>query len=175
MERHNVNLCAAVGILVGMFFIGGKPVRAVEPVSQESGIRWQADLQAAHREAVRLNRPVLIVFGADWCGFCKKLEQESLGHPQIAEYINQTFVPLHLDFDESEREAKILSVQSIPCVLALTPRAELVGRVDGYVAPQKMAEMLGKSLQMKTRLEQARRSKSPPQPKWPPPPVNRLF
>ncbi len=142
--------------MLGTVLAGGKLVSAAEPVSKQSPIRWQADLQAAHREAVRLNRPVLIVFGADWCHFCKKLEMESLGHPQIANYINQTFVPLHLDFDQSEREAKILSVQSIPCVLALTPQAELVGRVDGYVAPQKMAEMLTKSLQMKTRLEQAR-------------------
>ena len=155
MDRHTFGCCAAGLVLLLPFVGGGSSARAAEPVSEQPAIRWQPDLQSAHREALRLNRPVLIVFGADWCHFCKKLEKESLGHPQIAEYINQTFVPLHLDLDQSEREAKILNVTSIPCVLALTPQAELVGRVEGYVAPQKMAEMLSKALQRKARLQQA--------------------
>jgi thioredoxin-like negative regulator of GroEL len=141
-----------MGFILG---IAAGPVEAAEPLPV-AGIQWHTDLQAAHRESLRLNRPVLIVFGAEWCHFCTKLENESLGHPQIAQYVNQTFIPVHLNFDVSEREAKILGVEAIPCVVALTPQAELVGRLDGFAAPQKVADMLVGATQMQTKLQQAR-------------------
>ena len=105
---------------------------------------------------------MLIVFGADWCHFCKKLEKESLGHPQIAQYINQSFVPVHLDFDQSEREAKILGIEAIPCVVALTPQAELVGRLDGFVSPKQVADMLTKATQMQSKIQQTRYTQPAP-------------
>ncbi len=151
MHRCIIALCAA-GIALGLF---ARPLASAEPLFN-AGIQWHRDLQAAHRESLRLNRPVLIVFGAEWCHFCTKLEKESLGHPQIAQYINQTFIPVHLDFDVAEREAKILDVKGIPCVVALTPQAELVGRLDGFASPQKVADMLTGATQMQTKLQQAR-------------------
>lgn len=151
MDRCIKTFCAW-GLILGF---AGRPITAAEPLPL-AGIQWHTDLQAAHRESLRLNRPVLIVFGAEWCHFCTKLEKESLGHPQIAQYINQTFIPVHLDFDASEREAKILDVKGIPCIVALTPQAELVGRLDGFAAPQKVADMLVGAAQMQTKLQQAR-------------------
>lgn len=151
MDRCGKTFCA-LGLVLGLL---AGPVFATEP-SPGAGIQWHTDLQAAHRESLRLNRPVLIVFGAEWCHFCTKLENESLGHPQLAQYINQTFIPVHLDFDLSEREARILDVKAIPCVVALTPQAELVGRLDGFAPPQKVADMLVGAAQKQTQLQQAR-------------------
>ncbi len=152
MDRSRFFVCALCLVLVG--FSLSESIQAAEPQANvQPGIRWQADLQAAHRESVRLNRPVLIVFGAEWCHFCTKLEQESLGHPQIVQYINQTFIPVHLDFDAAQREAGILEVKAVPCVVAVTPQAQLVGRLDGYAGPQKVGEMLTKAAQMQVQLQ----------------------
>lgn len=153
MDRRLLICCILlVPITIGLSLHEGT---AAEPPSS-SAIHWQRDLQAAHRESIRLNRPVLIVFGAEWCHFCKKLEQESLAHPQIAQYINQAFIPLHLDFDQSQREAEILGVKAIPCVVALTPQAELVGRLDGFASPQKVAKMLTGATRLQSQIQQAR-------------------
>ncbi|MCA9069441.1 MAG: thioredoxin family protein [Planctomycetaceae bacterium] len=153
MDRRQLIFCTLVTTFV--IFAGLGDGQATEPTTP-TPIRWQSDLQAAHRESLRSNRPVLIVFGAEWCHFCKKLEKESLAHPQIAPYINQSFVPLHLDFDESQRETEILNVKAIPCVVVLTPQAELVGRLDGFATPQKVAEMLTKSTRLQSQIQQAR-------------------
>lgn len=153
MDRHVVVRCALGAFLA--FGLGAISAFAADPLPA-TGIQWQRDLQSAHRESLRSNRPVLIVFGADWCHFCTKLEKESLGHPRIATYINQTFIPVHLDFDEAQREAGILGVTAIPCVVALTPQAELVGRLDGFASPQKVGEMLGKATRLQLQLQQAR-------------------
>lgn len=151
MDRPFVACCALAFTLA----CGLPAVDSAEPIPA-TAIRWQRDLQAAHRESIRLNRPVLIVFGAEWCHFCTKLEQESLGHPQVAQYINQAFIPLHLDFDQAQREAKILGVKAIPCVVALTPQAEMVGRLDGFASPQKVADLLNKATRLQTRIQQTR-------------------
>ena len=153
MDRHVMTWCA-LGVVLALI-AGQKHLSAAEP-APAGEIQWQRDLQSAHRESLRLNRPVLIVFGAEWCHFCTKLEKESLGHPQIAQYINQTYIPVHLNFDEAQREAGILDVKAIPCVVALTPQAELVGRLDGFASPQKVGEMLTEANRLQQRLQQAR-------------------
>ena len=129
---------------------------AAEPDSSATEIYWMTDIHAAHRESIRLNRPVLIVFGAEWCHYCTKLEQETFGHPQIARYINETYIPLHLDYDQAKREAKILNITAVPCVVALTPQADLVGRLDGFATPQKVADMLTKAMRLQTQIQQVR-------------------
>lgn len=158
MDRHIFARCALALVLCWGWKIS--QARSAEPVSQPA-IQYQRDLQAAHRESIRQNRPVLIVFGADWCHFCTKLEKESLEHPQIARYVNETFIPVHLDFDEAKRAAKILDVKAVPCVVALTPQAELVGRLDGFAPPKKVGEMLTKAKRLQTEIRKTRDQKAP--------------
>lgn len=108
------------------------------------GVQWQHDLRAAHKIAVAQNKPMLIVFGADWCGFCKKLEKETLGNQELATYINESFIPVHLDADKDEKILEILGVKGLPCTIVLSPAAEEIARIDGFHQPsgfyQKIAQ-----------------------------------
>jgi thioredoxin-related protein len=99
------------------------------------GVKWQSDLQSARRQALAENKPILIVFGAEWCGYCKKLERQTLNTPEMAEYINQNFVPVHLDLDKEKKVGDILDVRALPCSIILTPNADLLGRINGYHTP----------------------------------------
>lgn len=111
------------------------PFSILKPAEHQ--LNWQTNLQAAHKKAVAENKPMLLVFGAEWCHYCKKLEKETLSSSEMAKYINETFVPIHLDTDKEERVAEILKVSSLPCSIVLSPNADLLGRIEGYhtVAP----------------------------------------
>lgn len=95
-------------------------------------LKWQENLQAAHKVATEQNKPILVVFGADWCHYCKKLERETLNSAEVSKYVNDSFVPVHLDVDKEKRVAEILKVSSLPCSVILSPNADLLGRIEGY-------------------------------------------
>jgi thioredoxin-related protein len=123
---------------------------AVEPV------RWEYDLKTAQQMSAASGRPMLIVFGASWCTYCKKLEEETLGHHTLTGFINSAFVPLHLDFDKDRRAAQILEVRSLPMSVVLSAEADLLGSVEGYVKPAQFGQVLQQSLEFQRTLAEER-------------------
>lgn len=145
-------------VVVAMLAVGLGRLAAAEPsgpAADKGAVAWQPNLRAAHKIAVRDNKPLLLVFGAEWCHFCTKLEQESLAHPALAKYINTTYVPVHLDFDKDERIREILEVERLPCTILLTKDAEILDRFEGYMPPAEIYRKLSAAKQVHLRLVEA--------------------
>ncbi len=67
--------------------------------SSTQGIQWVTDYAMGMDQAKRENKPVFLYFtGSDWCGWCKKLDQEALSQPAFAQSIGNQFVFIKLDF-----------------------------------------------------------------------------
>ena len=96
------------------------------------GLQWHSDLNSAHEDSLKTNKPMLLVFHADWCGYCTKLEATTLAEPGMVKYVNTKFVPVHLDLDKEPKIARILEVKSIPCSVVLSPDADLLGKLVGF-------------------------------------------
>lgn len=128
-------LTASAGLAAPPFF-GGLAGEA------DVGVKWHDNLQSAHKAAIAQNKPILIVFGADWCTYCKKLEKETLNNKEMSAYINETFVPVHLDFDKEKRVSELLEIKSLPCSVVVNSDAELLGRIEGYLASGAYQEKL---------------------------------
>ncbi len=120
---------------------------------------WHRDMQKAHQTAINEGKPMLIVFGASWCKFCKKLEKETLTDPRMAQYISRNFVPVHLDLDKEKKVGKILGVKSLPCTVVLSPEADLLGKIVGYKSVESMQEQLQRALRTQSVLRQASQKK----------------
>ncbi len=119
-----------------------------------TGVHWQTDLHAAHRLAVEQQRPLLIVVGATWCGPCRRLENETFQHAEMAEYINTYFVPVHLDLDDNREIAERLEVEGVPTSVVLSPRGELLGRFSGFAEPVPYYQHLYRAQEAQIRLMQ---------------------
>src|SRR5438552_3605835 len=66
----------------------GRGASASEPNNRYGGgIAWFHDLFEAHKISVQTGRPLLIVFGAPWCHYCRELEQTTLRDPKIVSYV----------------------------------------------------------------------------------------
>ena len=156
-QRLSCTLAAALLLAVGVCSTAASLTRGDDDIGvarfdDSPQIEWQSDLRAAHRVAVRENKPMLLVWGADWCGFCKKLERQTLTHPQLAEYINGTFVAVHMDFDRDEKVRDILEVEKLPCTIVLTTDAQELERLEGYAEPQAMYRKLAGAQKLYERL-----------------------
>jgi len=139
-----VSLCGAAAVAAG----------------PKNGLKWQQDIFAGHKESVRTGKPMLLVFGADWCVFCKKLEQTTLAEPEMVKYINQNFVPVHLDADRDKKVASILEVKSLPCTVVLSPDADVLGRIEGFAKAPALYKRLAAARKMQGGVAPASASSS---------------
>jgi thioredoxin-related protein len=151
-------LIVCFSILVfAISFVAPTQSSAAKPAPAK--VKWHNDLKKAHEASVASNKPILIVFGAKWCGYCKILDQKTLSNSRMVKYVNSEFTPLRLDFDKDRRIAKILEVDSVPCTVILSPQADLLGKVVGYVDTAKYQKTLDKARKLQKEIQQVSTAK----------------
>ncbi|MBX3443172.1 MAG: thioredoxin family protein [Planctomyces sp.] len=128
--RTLFNATALGALAVGLLALSISAADTAKP-----SVKWETDLQEAHKLSVESGKPMLLVFGADWCHYCKKLEQSTLTNTELAKYINANFIPVHIDADDEPKVTEILEVTGLPCSVVLSPNADLLGRINGYKQP----------------------------------------
>jgi thiol-disulfide isomerase/thioredoxin len=127
-----------------------------------------ARLAAALEEAKKENKLVLLDFtGSDWCGWCMKLEADSLGKPEFIDYAAKYLMtvvvdfPMHRTLPEDVKNAnKALKsqygVEGFPTLIALSPDGKVIWKQAGYIE--------GGPNGIITPLEQARKALGMPEP-----------
>ena len=126
-----------------------------------AGVRWRKDLKTAHAEAARTGKPLMLVFGAEWCVYCHKLTDETLADPALAARVNARFVPVQLDFDRDAKLAEILEIETLPQAVILSPKADLLGRAAGFHNVEQFGGVMAESRVKFRRLNAARVAAAP--------------
>ena len=68
---------------------------------------WTDDFEAAQKQAEREDKLLLVDFsGSDWCGWCKKLDDEVFSKPEFLKGVEKDFVLVMID---SPRDKSLLS------------------------------------------------------------------
>jgi thiol:disulfide interchange protein len=142
-------------IIATSLLLGGAALHISAEPPKEVEIQWRSDLDEAHEQAVKQNKPMLLVFEAEWCRYCKQLRRETLAHPQLAAHINQSFVPVHLDVDrpEDKRVADVLEVKPLPCTIVLSPDADLLTRKVGFLDAEEFYSTLEDARRLQEKIQ----------------------
>ncbi len=96
----------------------------------------QADVQRALDAAARSRRPVLILFGANWCKDCRALDA-ALQSPANAELMAREFVVVKVDVGNFDRHLDIAErygnpiKKGIPAASVLSPSQQLLYTTRG--------------------------------------------
>lgn len=66
-------------------------------------------------EAKKNNKRMLLVFGADWCNWCKKFKNETLKNESVKrELVENNIIEVHINTDQKRELAKKYRVRGIP-------------------------------------------------------------
>ena len=124
------------------------------PLLAEEAIRWERDFQAAVRHAALSGKPIVVDFWADWCGFCKRLDETTYIDPLVVK-LSKGFVWVKVDTEGSPAEVAIAiryGVTSLPTIAFLSPSSRQLLRVTGYQGPGKFPVTLEKALLVAERI-----------------------
>lgn len=105
-------------------------------------IPWHTDWNAASAAAKKANKPIMIDFYTDWCGWCKKLDKDTYTDARVIELLKD-FVPLKLNAEKNGRQlAQRYRVQGYPTILFVTADGQVLDRIGGYLPPKPFAQNL---------------------------------
>ncbi len=90
-------------------------------------------------------RPRVIVFGAVWCGWCRKLAADTLASP-LVEQRNAEFVWLRIDVDDHPAFAERYGVTGLPLILVTDAAGNVMGEKAGYLPPDEFLTFLDDTL-----------------------------
>lgn len=104
-------------------------------------IQWGNDLNQAMEEAKKSNKTIFIDFYADWCSYCREMDEEAFTDPQVVEKLTQNYVLLKVDVDENPDLSSKYTAYSLPTMIVIDSNGQEIKRIIGYQTPE---QLLGK-------------------------------
>lgn len=99
----------------------------------------------AARAADTEQRPMVVCFGAAWCGWCRKMEVNTFKSPEVEELADK-FLWVKIDVDEQKELAARFRVHGLPRTVVLDAKGRTMGSVDGYLPPERFVRFLNQSV-----------------------------
>jgi thiol-disulfide isomerase/thioredoxin len=102
-----------------------------------AGVRWEHKFEEALKKAKAAQKPIMVDFWAEWCGWCHRLDQTTYVDPAVVK-LSAQFVPVKVNTEGSSREAEIAlryNVSSLPTIAFLSPSGRLITRLNGFQGP----------------------------------------
>lgn len=109
-------------------------VLAWPTASNGETVNWRS-FEDGLAEARTAGKNVFLYFDADWCGYCRMMEKETLGHEAVIAYLNRYFISIRIDGSRNKPMAQRFRIRGFPSSFFLDEKLEQVARLPGYVPP----------------------------------------
>jgi thioredoxin:protein disulfide reductase len=148
-----MKLASIVPAIAGLFMVlswhqvSSASGASAPSASSASALRWETSEQAAVQRANDEHKPILIDFGATWCGACKELEEKTFPDPKVRAE-GARFIALHVDAtddddpDVAKVRQKYHATEGLPVVVLLDSRGQEAKRFTEFVPPERLAAAL---------------------------------
>jgi thioredoxin-related protein len=119
----------------------GGVVHASNANADDGGIQWMSYDEGRQRGEAE-NKKVFLVFNADWCRYCLKMEKETFRDPTVIAYVNRNFVPVSVDSDREQNIADKYNVRGLPATWFISEKGDRIQGRPGYIPADEMLKIL---------------------------------
>lgn len=102
---------------------------------------WESDYSSALQEAKKENKPLFVMLTTEHCGWCRKLEEDTLSHSKIQVFL-EPFIKVQVYADKNEEQGKLakrLGAAGYPTLVFLDQNENVLNRWSGYKEPTAFA------------------------------------
>lgn len=129
---------------------------------------------STYEEALKLSRelrkPILIIFNADWCHWCKKFEAEVMPSQDVVRSIS-SYVLVKINVDKEKQIVKKFNVSAIPAFVITNHQEANLKSHSGYMTSVDFCKWLNDPKMLETPIPEEPKKeeiKPPEQPKMKP-------
>jgi len=134
-------------------------------LSAQAQIKWMKFEEAV---AANAQDPKMIIVDVytDWCGWCKKMDNETFVDPKVVDYISKNFYAVKLNAEDTQRTfefmgrqyneaqmAAAMRVQSYPNFVVIEPKLQNIAQLPGYRLPDQFIGGLNELLEKAFRIK----------------------
>jgi thioredoxin-related protein len=135
-----------MGWLISVIVLGNLLFLPSKAIPLETGtINWHRYSEEAFLFANETDKPIFMVIKAEWCHVCRLYEENVLNTEEITAILNENYVPILIDFDDDYDIAHEYAFAT-PTSVILSPQAELVASIPGYIEKKNLLLGLESSL-----------------------------
>ena len=94
-------------------------------------IQWIEDYEKGMHAIEEFKKPAVLVLYADWCGYSKKLLNETLSDPRI-KMMRDDYIWIKVDSDKHEEYKEYYEQSGFPLTVLLDKKGEVVQKISGF-------------------------------------------
>ena len=144
-DRFSSSLCIVFCLaLTILLTAGGMQQSTIAQETPAATDTWSTSLKDAAKKSAISGKPVLVKFEADWCGPCKKLNEE-FKKPAFEE-ISKSVILVRIDIDRQSDVADDYDITSIPHVMLIDGNEEIVAEKIGFAEVDKWVSWTKESI-----------------------------
>ncbi|MDZ4830046.1 MAG: thioredoxin family protein [Phycisphaerae bacterium] len=101
------------------------------PPAKPAPIDFLDSIDAARAVTAAAPKPIVLQFGASWCGWCRKLESETLTDPTILARASK-FAWVHVDIDAQPALAARYGARAVPHAVIIDSAGKSLAQLRGF-------------------------------------------
>ena len=108
-------------------------------------VKWVTSLEEGLKQAAEQNKPLMVDFYTDWCGWCKELDRQTYSDARVQEKAKQ-FVSVKVDAEADAADRRKYGVDGFPTIIFLSSGGTEIHRVPGFAPPDPFLKEMDKAL-----------------------------